>query len=1255
MQTADNTDTINRCYAIFKNCTVERINVKAAFAGGLYGGTWSNNWAVFSLDIENCKVIGDESNNNSIEAVNTYCGDSLGKNNFSYAGGLVGKGYVVDGASDGTYNVHISNSKVKNYNITDNNAQNNNCGSGGFIGYADTYASNITLYIHDSSVEDCKIGENVNNVGNYAGGAVGRINKKTSNKLLGYNIKLDNVTSNSSNMGAWIGYLTSGDTGTSIQFTGLAIYGNGFTKNVGNNVNLSNAAFVYADYDGACKNMTDDAEELAQQDTTKVQANKATFNVDSDVTMPRYPYVNVNPQSKMGVREDSTNAVISGDGAVLLENKVPTYSIYTSGQTMAAKLYADIKTGTSSRRYTTCADMLKNTIIADGNRFEDYLMRTVTSDGDRISTYKTEKGNLPTGVDDFACIMISTADSAETTNLINQYIRLVTNTTDDYADTNDYYDVDIKTCKLVEDQATGTGEFQLITNPSDPDYTPGIEHDKTNKLFKMTKNKQNADSNKENTFTLIDVQFKDPLDKTKVAYHLYVPVFTTVQLEVNFSAAMKSGTNSVSYLADGITVDRSEYESILDKEEYIHIDNLNTWYTMYFRYSYSKNDLQPLLNAGNLNWNHDKYVTLTKLGNANTNMLPDNTFMTLVNPNSGADKVYYVDALNSTNFPRTTYTDGNNETRVSLTLDFKKFKGVDDQPFKVATLNEMVAQSIEAVPVEGETPDGQYDLYEGGGEPADFTTVSYVYVMDAAGSKTYYQYNPGSGHYNLQFKSGFTGLDEDYYVSVYVPDTDMTKIYGYDISIGDKFPAPRVPNALPKSANVVTEYDSRLVYLGDLYKQTVTFQVKTPDQVITSSNKVLDAYAVTHIEAKSVPVLGILASAKQYTDLFHSYVLTLDRHGENGEIMTRIYGLDKNEDQSSRVTAWYSFDNQIPDDDNPTAALVNNVDVQNNYINVATVKDTDNLMDRIAPNANDITPVTIYSRVRMDFDPTKLETEFPQKTRTDAGVSVRVASNLAYDTSGLAFSSSSKSANDNLGHLYYRTSMDTANLYYKPLTPNLDKYDYDGEYSENYTRVGVNGRRSMSDYMPIDTIANYDYSKVVQAWDEAVNVRLSISLQKKTDTKVDGKVTGVQYANISDITQYWGGIELVADDSGILKPKETLFEHNGNSSFRLTLKDTTSIIINNQEYPVNANTETITVTVPKNTLECDTASYLATIPISFNAKTGTTITQYANYKVNLTVQLLDGSGDPIESCTANDWLVYTNAKINHEFLNNGDD
>ena len=44
---------------------------------------------------------------------------------------------------------------------------------------------------------------------------------------------------------------------------------------------------------------------------------------------------------------------------------------------------------------------------------------------------------------------------------------------------------------------------------------------------------------------------------------------------------------------------------------------------------------------------------------------------------------------------------------------------------------------------------------------------------------------------------------------------------------------------------------------------------------------------------------------------------------------------------------------------------------------------------------------------------------------------------------------------------------------------------------------------------------------------------------------------------------------------------------------------------------------------------------------------------YSNYKVQLTAQLLDENGEPIENSGCSDYIIYTNAKINSQLISVG--
>ncbi|MGN0593731.1 MAG: hypothetical protein ACI4I6_01115 [Hominimerdicola sp.] len=1033
------TDNVNNnnCSAIFENCTVENINIKGDYAGGFYGGTWTDGWIPVSITIDKCAVIGNSETKSEI----------YGK---TYAGGIVAFGRI---SKDGNPNVQISDTKVVDYKIT---ASGSNY-VGGMIGYCDSHQANssVVCYMYNSSVENCILGTG----SNHSGGIMGKINKKTANKILGYNVKLNNVTSDSSKMGAWVGYLATDDTTTSIQFSGMAIYGEGFSKNIGNwdsGATLNNASFVFADYIGKCN---------ADSENSTMGISGFNYSEGNHVVMPKYPFVNINPQSKMGtsttIDEEGndviTQEIISGDGAVLYGESVSDYIGKTAEKTMAAKIYEDTKlTDTDdvnySRRYTTFSD----TAINGENTIDYYMKRTVNDDGDRISTYGTERGSLPSGVDDFAVVVIANTNDTETTNLINRYIQLVTNTTTDYTESSEYYGIEVNTCEYSD------GKFAIT------DATPGLTWRSSSGTFAL--NGTYADSKKTDTFTLVDVQFKDPLNTDKIAYHLYVPIYTIKQMEVDFSVAVKTGTTSVSYNNGSAS---TEYSSLMNANG-THIDSLETWVTHYLRFTYSEDDINSLLNAGNVDWNHNKFVTFNtqSAGGDTEARLPESTFMVLVDPNGNSDEEYYA---NVNDFA--TYTNSSNKE--GWTIDLTKFKNGEDS-FKVKSLNTVIARNLNVVQNEGK---GLYSI----GTDDDYD----VYRVDTNGTVQYYKYSAnGDGNYDLSVSES---INEDYYISMYVPkeSTYNNQLYYYSI-----YGPSELSGEKSAKVNNINFYN---VLVADLYEQETTSRmtVSPDDQQVSTSNKTITVKLSTSISIRNDYAIDHLASS----NLYHSFNFSLNRYTESG-VTSEIVGLDENS-----VKATYSIGSEA----SMNSTVVNKKNLQTNYLNIETTE----IMSQLREASRNNQPFEIYSYVEMDFDENKLDAEFPQKgSESTIGVNVSASSNLAYDSERLAYTSMSK-AFDTDDHYYYRESVNSAILYYSAVT-ELDEYESYGKMSQNQSRLGVNGYCSDLSEMPINTAAKYNVSAIAPEDVElAEKLRLTIMLSKKTDTISDGKVVGAEYEMVN--------------------------------------------------------------------------------------------------------------------------------------------
>ena len=218
-------------------------------------------------------------------------------------------------------------------------------------------------------------------------------------------------------------------------------------------------------------------------------------------------------------------------------------------------------------------------------------------------------------------------------------------------------------------------------------------------------------------------------------------------------------------------------------------------------------------------------------------------------------------------------------------------------------------------------------------------------------------------------------------------------------------------------------------------------------------------------------------------------------------------------------------------------------------------------------------------------------------------------------------------------HNYYIETVKSASLKYSPHADEIDTvYDEIGYNSKNQTTLGVNGisaENAERTDMPVNTQAFYNVQLVSDSeLEEARVLKLTFKLEKKTDTG-SAPVTGADYAEIAAMQNYIAG----------------------------------NIVFRSKDAAANAAAAGSTVTVYLNAADCDYAGKLYKIDISFHAKSGGSFIQYANYKVDLKADLYktaitDGSGNItgvdneslITSSSAEDYLIYTNAKINPQFI-----
>lgn len=636
-----------------ENCTMENVSVKASTsAAGFYGRSNQEGWGPRYIYITNSKIIGTSTPKPEIKAYGTGT-----NNNDNIVGGFV-LGFFSTGSNIGAIeNSYISGYTIQGYNV------------GGLIGRVKQKNMNLK----NDYVKDCDIITYSTN--SYVGGMVGY----SEQNLDGYNLKIDNVNfklksgddlvDNTSNSGIIVGGYTSA---LEYKFIGICAYNVDASKVpttvVKKNGTKSSNFFVFADY------MNTSAVDIANG-----AANSSTFGFTdaNSVGQPSAPYVNVAPHMAMG-----TDEYLTGDGA----------SIGKAGE-----IYKDIMEGTSNRKYA-----IKTTAVTDpsvGNVTDSVtLAKYINGDGSykegvfKISTAAAEFGESfseLTGVDNFTMLVINNDDdrSEDITPFIKSYIRMVTNA--EGSSNGLAYNRYAYSCGSTATNTNIDALYKVVINPCYYDqaqskFVIGTAGDQglqlystsdTNNAGKYYFDSAKADSESENLcqFSLIDVQFKDPTDTTgtKIAYHLYVPVYTKKMLTAEFSAVSLSETKYYrSVYAKRITLERIANKTPSNPSQLV--ESTNAWTTTFIRYTYPKNRIST-----NDNWNFDKSITLTLDGNFQT--LPIGTKLILVDPNANVDK-FYMMTINE-----------NYATNTAIPLDLSSFVDESGAPFAPQDLSAILA------------------------------------------------------------------------------------------------------------------------------------------------------------------------------------------------------------------------------------------------------------------------------------------------------------------------------------------------------------------------------------------------------------------------------------------------------------------------------------------------------------------------------------------------------------------------------------
>ena len=1021
-------------------------------------------------------------------------GDKNNKNTitgYRHSGGIIGL------ISSDTI---IDNCLIENYEIvTDEYGED----VGGIVGKINDNKS--TLIVKNSKISDCVIKINDNNSknsdGTYSGGIVGKMAKNSC--LYGYNISLDNVQfKNNENKkagaGEICGYMQNN---TKVKVVGISARKgeSGIPANIiskKDNINTAPSLCIYADYNGSCL------------DEPAANKEASTISSDSNVyDMGAYPYVTVNPKNVIDKTADSPK-FLTGDGA---------------DKSAIEAIIADISKGIG---YINAADEYNDV-------FQKY-------EG-KLTTFNEKTGaSVP---DDFSVLLINESNYRKITEMLNSFIHILTNDTSisSYAQTgSSVFSVDIMPMRLNET----SGAFESGEN-----FTKTLEY--KNGYFRMTD--MDYDSNYKQ-FTLIDIQYLDPADTSKTAYHLYIPVYVEKMLNFDFRAAALSGTTyNVSAYTDGNPV----------------LENYGTPITAHVTYSYKRTaeEWQNVINGGeDLLTAYGKYVLLESKQD-----LPDDTSLVLVDRNNGS-KAYYS-------------TIGEAFTASDDKLDFSKFSTSDGKGFEPVTFCDLLKKAADITVSQAD--DGTLVKCSNDISKATFKIGDDYYrkktESDTDASLLY--------SVTLTAKEGMTDadgiliLDEDYYISFFTKADNSEPMRNITMKCGSRLgDTDMTPSRLDNES--ASESMVHMI-LGNLYDQTFTFRT-TGDQVINDSNRVLKAELTATISLKSESAENV----KSYLNydsikLYHGFVIEATRTDESGT--------EKGIKGNPSVSGTYKIG---------STEYAKNFSNTDSVIMVSGGTEEAPLDIKARLISGNVT-ITCDDMVITYPDGESIIAQFPErKDRDDTyGVTLSASSNLAYVSDNIEQSKMSESRSDSNGKSYYRENIEAATL----------SYNLPSNSPNEMIRLGINGLDTND---KITAVGYYNVLNLPEtAIDKAKKVSFTLSLYQKTDSGIYDAVP---------IAEYLENI--------------TLYDKNGSAKAPVSSGDSYEYVFD-RETELNYEAGSFEVI----------SSYSVITGGAFESKGKT----YSNYKVQLTAQLLDENGEPIENSGCSDYIIYTNAKINSQLISVG--
>ena len=721
----------------------------------------------------------------------------------------------------------------------------------------------------------------------------------------------------------------------------------------------------------------------------------------------------------------------------------------------------------SGRVYTTVAEqILSDMADSTSDKYDYYKLareNITRSDYDgKFSTFGAEmaESGVTYGGPDFPILVLETNNSDPNT-YINNYIKLLSNTDYNYANTDKtaIYELEIYKVKLNAD-----GSFSAAsTSDRSIEIVPFLTNMEESYFFVSDANVDNDDT----TFTVIDVKYKNPSNPAEIAYHLYVPVLVKKVLKFTVDVRLRAGTSYDASSGGYTATDR------------LVCENDNTPITAHIEYGYDagESSWKSSINAG-IDFTENYNKTLRMVKGSGYKDLPNDTPLCLVDVQTGQ---HYYSTFGAAFAPAS-------EGSLEGELDFSKFNteidgsGTDFKPISLSELLEVTAKAATDADVTKfvECPDTE-------------ATVRAKVGVDYKWLRPYNSATDGEvTKYEIE---GVTPATEKYFLTYYTGD--INGVVDYTLS---------EPNSLDRGNLMPAVHDTgggdgavlgrqSTMYEGDIYTLS-NFTMKTtstgqnPDVGFYVLNKLQNTITVDMTVTVSM-VPSMFSNLKYYKlPIYQNFMINMLRTDAGGSI-TGITGAPK------IVSATYSVDGVSKgsyEEPSSTGA------VEKSFAEFIT-------KDMLDFTTSGSSSHIVHAVVTLSYDnEDAISAQFPllpnDYATSSHGTVVNVRSSIGSTQERTTYSNSFNTKTDENNNRYYSgVTIKKARLSYNPVT-QIENGDM--------AQLGVNpwDNEDMTT-AKIETIGVFNFADVkteAEGWDYA---QITWSFKKKQN--------GYQDADISDL------------------------------------------------------------------------------------------------------------------------------------------